>query len=156
MSTPMDMARFQALLDAYGAWPARWPEAERAAAEALMAVNPAARAARRQALPFDAMLDTLTPPSLPAGLADRIMAAVPDRAPVPVPVEARVAANSNVRPWPMALALAASAAIGLWVGIAAGPLTGNATAGDLASLDQQEVVALAFGPLAENGVYGDE
>lgn len=152
MSTPMDMARFQALLDAYGASPARWPDAERAAAEAFMAVHPPARAARRQALPFDAMLDTLTPPPLPADLAARIMAAVPDRQPVPVPV----AANSNVRPWPMALALAASAAIGLWVGIAAGPLTGNATAGDLASLDQQEVVALAFGPLAENGVYGDE
>lgn len=133
----MDMTRFQLLLDAYGADPGRWPAAERAAAEALLAADPTAQAARREALALDAALDLLPTPPVPADLAARIAAAAPLRTPRP--------ANSN-RPWPMAMALAASAALGLWLGVAAGPWAGDAAAGDFASLDRQEVAMLAFGP----------
>jgi len=57
--TPMDIARFTQLLDAYGAAIERWPETERSAALRLLQDNAKARASRDDALLLDAQLDTL-------------------------------------------------------------------------------------------------
>ena len=149
----MDLQRLETLLDAYGADPARWPAAERAAALALLAIDPAAQAWLEKARQLDRALDRLPPAPAPAGdLAARIRAAArQQRAPAApvVPIPAPIPANGNRAPWRFTMALAASAVIGLWLGFATSPFTASDTAAiDLAILDQQDVAVLAFGPLA--------
>ncbi|ESQ86092.1 hypothetical protein AEAC466_02570 [Asticcacaulis sp. AC466] len=60
MSKSMNADRFHALIDSYGASPARWPEAERQAALDFLAADPAAQARIDQARALDAMLDCVT------------------------------------------------------------------------------------------------
>jgi hypothetical protein len=70
--------RFRQLTEAYGAAPERWPQAERAEAEALLAQgDPAALAALAEAHSLDLMLaaDALAAPD--ADLARRIVASAP-------------------------------------------------------------------------------
>jgi anti-sigma factor RsiW len=52
----MDFARFETLVAAYGATPARWPEDERAAAEAFAQADPRAGALLAEADTIDALL----------------------------------------------------------------------------------------------------
>ncbi len=60
MSPMVTEARFKAIVDAYGAAPERWPEAERAAAMAFMAEHrPVAEIWIDEARVTDAMLDVL-------------------------------------------------------------------------------------------------
>lgn len=77
MRNEMTIERLGEIVEAYGASPARWPEAERSAAEALLAVSSEARMAVEEATRLDALLDMapLEPPS--AALAERLMAARP-------------------------------------------------------------------------------
>jgi len=56
MTERMDFARFEALVAAYGATPARWPEGERAAAEAFARADPRAGALLGEADTIDALL----------------------------------------------------------------------------------------------------
>lgn len=153
----MDRQRLDSLLDAYGADPARWPAAERSAAQALLASDPAAQARLAQARLLDRALDVLPPAPAPAGdLAARIRNAA--RQPVTPAIPLPAPANTN-SPWRFTAALAASAVIGLWLGFAApvaSPFTsGGSTTIDLAAIDQQDVAALAFGPLAGQNGTGD-
>lgn len=77
MRSEMTFKRLGEIVDAYGASPARWPEAERSAAEALLAVSAEARALVEEAGRFDALLD-MAPAGVPsAALAGRLMAARP-------------------------------------------------------------------------------
>lgn len=146
----MDLQRLEALLDAYGADPARWPAAERAAALALLAADTAAQARLEQARQLDRALDRLPPAPAPAGdLAARIRAAARQQGAPVAPALVPIPANGNRAPWRFTMALAASAVIGLWLGFATSPFTASDTATiDLAILDQQDVAVLAFGPLA--------
>jgi len=57
--TPMDIARFTQLLDAYGAATERWPETERHAALSLLQANAQCRALLEDAQRLDAQLDAL-------------------------------------------------------------------------------------------------
>ena len=66
VSAPMPLARFQALIESYGAAPERWPEAERAAARALLDRSPEARGARADAALLDRVLDTAEPTPTPS------------------------------------------------------------------------------------------
>lgn len=99
--------RLRALLDAYGAAPERWPEDERAAAEALVAQSAAARAFREEAAALDRALDTV--PSAPPSplLAARVLATAPRPRPT--------------RAWRRALLaavpLAAAAVVTLWIAV---------------------------------------
>ena len=52
----MDLNRFEALIAAYGATPNRWPEEERAAAEAFARADPRAAALLAEADSIDALL----------------------------------------------------------------------------------------------------
>lgn len=101
----MDLARLEALLAAYGADPARWPDDERDAALALLARSAEARALRDAAARLDAALDAVPAPEPPsADLVARVLAAAPA-----APAE---------RGWPWAAAaasLAAAAALSLWL-----------------------------------------
>jgi anti-sigma-K factor RskA len=68
----MDLKRFAAIVESYGARPERWPEADRAAAEALLRVSAEAQALLDAARPMDRLLDavpTLAPtPDLRAAI----------------------------------------------------------------------------------------
>jgi hypothetical protein len=123
----MDPVRFAALLDAYGADPARWPEDERPAALALLEASADARARQRDAAALDAVLDT-APPARPSDLlVARVLAAAPGAA-------ARTTAGARTRPiaprrlvgriWrytAAAASLAAAAALALWLASAPQP-----------------------------------
>ncbi len=104
----MDEARFRAILDAYGADPAHWPEAERADALNLAASYPELLV-RARALD-DALVLDKEGARADAALARRILNTAPTRAP-------RVAAARIVGP---GLALAACALLGLALGYGAG------------------------------------
>lgn len=73
----MNTERLQTLIEAYGADPARWPEAERAAAAQLAAAS-GADTSLQQARALDAELAAALPlPSLPQGLRARILRSAP-------------------------------------------------------------------------------
>ena len=104
-ASAMPLERLAQLLDAYGGAPARWPEAERAAAERLLGESAAARTLHERALALDQLLDAL--PSEPPSrlLSDRVLAQMPRRRRPP--------------PWLRLLLLAApaaaAAALVLWL-----------------------------------------
>lgn len=109
--TKQDEKRLKAVLEAYGADPVRWPEADRHLA------NKANRKDLESEKGLDALLNMASTPALPQGLADRIAAS------------ARQENRNNVvsfapkrrsRPalWPVAAAMAASLAIGAYLGVA--------------------------------------
>ena len=58
---PLNLERFRAIVEAYGAAAERWPEAERAAAIALLAGSPEARGPRDQAAWLDGALQQASP-----------------------------------------------------------------------------------------------
>jgi ferric-dicitrate binding protein FerR (iron transport regulator) len=76
--TAMDMARFEALADAYGGDLRRWPAGERPAAEALLAAEP--EAARARLMAADALDDLLAVSARPTpspALRTAVLAAAP-------------------------------------------------------------------------------
>jgi hypothetical protein len=107
MAHEMTLDRLGDLLDTYGAQPERWPDAERAAAVALVAASHDARARRDAAAALDAMLDRAPVMTPSAALADRILAGAP---------RPRVLSLPRRRmPVVAALGLAAAASLALWL-----------------------------------------
>lgn len=107
----MTIERLRLLLDTWGAASERWPATERAAALALIARSPDARALRDEAVRLDALLDA-DPADAPSdALVARVLAAAP------APPRARV-----VRPvrWLVPLAMAAGLAA-VWLGRSVAP-----------------------------------
>jgi anti-sigma-K factor RskA len=83
--TEMTLQRLQALLAAYGAKPARWPQAERLAAQQLLLHHPAAAELQGSAQALDEFLDAWQSPAPPShSAAASIMQGLPAR-PVAVP-----------------------------------------------------------------------
>jgi hypothetical protein len=110
----MTPARFESLIAAYGADPARWPAAERAAAEALLARAPELRARTAQAAALDTALDRWPSPAPPALDAEQLAArvsAMPQGRVVAFRPRRRAAAL-----WPNAAGLAAAALAGFLIG----------------------------------------
>ena len=114
MDEPMNLNRFAAIVDAFGGAPARWPDAERAAAIVFMKSSPEAQRLVEEAEALDGMLDM--PETAPATreLQDRIMSALPAakfRGP-------RVAATRGFRwsKWIPAAAVTCSLALGVALG----------------------------------------
>jgi anti-sigma factor RsiW len=129
------LARFEALLDAYGAAPRRWPLDRRAAAEALLARSPAAQALHAAAARLDGLIDTAKPAPAPAHLVGRVIASAPAAAPRPSWFA------SLLKP---AAGLAFAAVLGLALGGVISPFgAGN---GDVADVD---TMTLAIGDVAE-------
>jgi hypothetical protein len=120
-----DLDRLRAIFDAYGGDPLRWPDAERAAALALLARSADARRLHAEALRLDAALDLLParPPS--PGLEDRIVtAAMLDGDARHAAVVRPIAGARGARRAPgrlgtailAAVPMAAAAALALWLG----------------------------------------
>jgi hypothetical protein len=72
-TAPMTLARLAELLDAYGAEPTRWPAAERAAAEALLASDPRGAELQRAARSLDERLDMVEVSEPSAHLQARVL-----------------------------------------------------------------------------------
>ena len=133
--SPMPLARFRALLDAYGANPDRWPPEERDAARALLAQSPHAQRWRDASAQLDAILDLAPAGATASALVERILAAAPEhqtaasataRPPAPrlVSAQATRRATRRARAWRYAgaaLPLAAAAVLVLWLLTASPP-----------------------------------
>ncbi|WP_395792943.1 hypothetical protein [Aquimonas sp.] len=76
----MNSERLQHLIDAYGADPARWPPAERAALAAARPLSAPLAQALAEAAALDQALSGLPLPELPSSLAARVLAAAPQAA----------------------------------------------------------------------------
>lgn len=72
--TQAKMVRLQAVLAAYGADPARWPESDRELAPLLAAPHPDMTASLEDARSLDSALSHASRPVAPAAAADRLVA----------------------------------------------------------------------------------
>jgi hypothetical protein len=105
--------RLRTLLDVWGAATDRWPADERAAALALIARSPEARALRDEAARLDALLDADAVDGPSPALVERVLASAPSGPRAP---------RTRDRPlrWLVPLAMAAGLAA-LWLGRTALP-----------------------------------
>lgn len=118
----MDLARFAALTDAYGAAPGQWPAGERADAEAFLARSADARRLHDNALQLDTVLARVSAPPASDILQARLMAAMAQKhAPRPG-ILLWIASRPMARP----IMLTAMAVLGLYLGMAAGPIAAEA------------------------------
>src|SRR6202142_3331296 len=112
--------RFRELLDAYGAEPRRWPAGERAAAEALLAREPEARALRAKAAAIDGLLDRATPLAPPIIDAEILVADITAK-PQSMPAEGVALRPARRAPagvfWLKVASLAAAAILGFFIGV---------------------------------------
>ncbi len=108
------IARFRALIDAYGSDPARWPARERAWAAALIDRSAEAGAMRREAAALDALLDRAPRPAAPRLDPAALAASITARPQEPVARWRRI----QEMVWLRAVGLAAAAVIGFVVGAA--------------------------------------
>ena len=111
----MNIERFQEILDAFGADPRRWPEAERGGALALVAGSDVARSRQAEARRLDMLLDEI---SLPVRLdldAAAIVAGVRDASGNVRLFSGRKTMPSSVV-WPSFAGLAAAAVAGFVIG----------------------------------------
>jgi hypothetical protein len=114
--TPMTIDRLRTILDAYGAAPARWPEAEREAALALIAQSPEARAAVDEAGALDATIDVYGNPAENAINPLKLVAAITAQSQDnPQQAQAKQAARITIG-WPNFAGLAAALVAGFLVG----------------------------------------
>ena len=111
----MNLDRFVAIVEAYGASPARWPEAERAAAVAFLKTSSDAQRLADEAEALDGLLDMPETIAATRDLQDRILAAAPAaRAGGNRPVAAPF---FNWSRWIPAAAVACSLALGVVSGM---------------------------------------
>jgi hypothetical protein len=130
------LARFEELLDAYGAEPRRWPAERRAAAEALLARSPEAQTRHAAAARLDGLIGMAKVEPAPAHLIGRVLAAAPKAAP------ARASWFAGL--FKPAAGLALAAVLGLALGNFISPFA--AANGDLA---EGESITLAIGDVPE-------
>ena len=151
----MNLAEFRDRLDSGGPDLARWPLERRAAAERLLAADPAAQAALDEARRLDALIASVMLPDAPAASSDRVLRALAG----PLPPQRRSLLS---RLWPAALldvdlaparwrlaALAGVACLGVLIGLA-GPDIDDADA--RAASASETTLAQVFEPEALTGV----
>ena len=113
----MTLERFTAIVEAYGARPERWPEAERAAALGLLERSPEAVAVRTAAARLDGFLDRVPAAAPSDALVARVLAGASGLDARRRPA-ARHDAARRVRPRLVAaaaLTFAAAASMALWL-----------------------------------------
>jgi hypothetical protein len=114
--TTMTIDRLQTILEAYGASPARWPEAEREAALALIAQSAQARAAVAAASALDASIDAYENPAEHAINPLKLVAAITAHSQVGAQAGTQRPAVRITIGWPNLAGLAAAAVAGFLVG----------------------------------------
>jgi anti-sigma factor RsiW len=159
MSNKMTLERFAAIIDAYGTSPARWPADERAAAEALLAEDPAAQALAAEAAKLDLMLAAARVEAPSAALVERLMAARPRAVAVaPAPLQDKGVFRRLIEAlWPYGSpvvstgALAASIMLGVALGSVSEVSVIGMSAASAASVEMEtgeRLVALALADTA--------
>jgi hypothetical protein len=127
----MTLARFQHLLDVHGADLARWPQAQQAAADHLLADDPGAATALARARELDALIMREALPADAAAAAARLMHMIETRRLPPQRRRflwrrwpAELLDVDFVPAWPRLAALAGVAALGFVIGLSdlTGPL----------------------------------
>jgi hypothetical protein len=96
MIAPLPEPRVREILAAYGADPARWPQAEREAARVAIAASPALARAQEAERRADGLLALIPDPSPSAAFLGKALAGAPTRARAP-----------GLSPWMLAGATAA-------------------------------------------------
>lgn len=81
---PLSIARFAAILDAYGAETRHWPAAERTAAETLLATSAEARHLHERASRLDRVLEGSVAPTPSPAVRAAILHAAPSPRPTPL------------------------------------------------------------------------
>lgn len=114
----MGLERFERLVEAFGADPRRWPQAERAAAEAFLAGNVDARARLVAAAEIDSLLSLASTPEPSDLLHRRVLRAAPRKAAI-TPLG-----------WLSGAGWAAAAAAGVFVGVSIGQQVSQAWQAD--------------------------
>jgi hypothetical protein len=141
----MEIERFKALIDAYGAAVARWPADEREAALSFAETDAEARRLLQDEAALDRLLDAAD--TLPAtrALEDRILAAFPERP----PQTRRRWLAALAEHWIPSAAIACSLALGLLLGAALPGLVGIGETG----VDPAQIALGGFDadPLSELG-----
>lgn len=133
----MDQDRFDRLVEAYGAAPWRWPDAEREAALRFAHGSPAASERLTRARALDDALDVWALATAPAAVRERILKTAPGW---------RVPAFRQPRFWWASAGLACACALGVVVGVvAAPPLTEGREADPVAAIASQYDGAAPFG-----------
>lgn len=132
--TMMNRERFEQLLDAYGADPRRWPEAERADALAFRDAHASEEeSALTQARQLDALLDVARETAAPSDLlAARVLKAAPKP-------------GSGSIGWKPMAALAACAVLGIVAGFGVGSLA------PAADNDDASIGSLFGSPFGDGG-----
>lgn len=138
--TSMTMTRLEAILDAYGADPERWPADERDAVETLVAASQEARALLRAAADLDEILDAAPSHAVRPKLADDIVAALPSKQKPSLRLAASRPAPKRTRlSWRWAtqiVPMAAAAALVLWLSVSErSDWSDRSDSSDLAALD---------------------
>ncbi len=134
------LAKFEALIDAYGAEPRRWPADRRAAAEALLEISAEARALRDAGARLDGLIAAAPVEPAPAHLVGRILAAAP---------RSRAARRAGAGGWlaglwKPAIGLAFAAVMGIALGGVVSPFETNTA--DAAEADS---ISLEIGSIPE-------
>lgn len=142
----MDIERLAEILDAYGADPKRWPEAERPAAEALLASSQDAARLHADALALDTLLDLSRAPEPSPELMASILAGAEKRG--------LGAWLADFWPFGPAWQPASAFALAVILGIAAGAGVPDLVLPEAADSAIADVESLAFGPAIdlENGL----
>jgi hypothetical protein len=113
----MTLERFSAMVEAYGARPERWPEAERAAALGLLERSPEAAAVRAAAARLDGLLDHVPTAAPSDALVARVLAGAPAQTARRRPAGRHGAARRSRARLVAAAAVtfAAAASVALWL-----------------------------------------
>lgn len=106
----MTIERFKVLVEAYGANPARWPEAERAVAEAFANATPEAQRLLAEAAALDHVLSAADTAPVSRELETRVLDSFTS------PKARRASWLPDFVPWSQAAALAASLVLGMFAG----------------------------------------
>lgn len=160
MTVKMDPSRFEELAMTHGPDIGRWPDAERAAAEAHLARSSEARAVRdRAAMVFSALeAEAANAPPLPDALMSRVLADAAEASPAPQEVR-RARPGRSRRLLGLGLlsrlappvAIAASAALGIALGYVAPESYG----GSDTALSEEEFWTEALNLTPEPGLFGE-
>ncbi len=142
--TSIDLERLRELCSGYGADPARWPEPDRGAAQALLARDPEARRICAEAGELDRLLDALPQPAAPSAALMRKVAEIPLRHPRGAGARSML---GGLLPWRALLAAVLACALGVVSG-ALSVDSGNGSSDD--GWDDVTTVAFAVG-LDEGG-----
>lgn len=140
--TDVPRERVRALLDAYGADRGRWPAAERATAERVLAGDPVLAAELADARALDGLLDALPAPE-PSPALRVTLRDIPDRA--ELGWAGRLAALWPFgAPWRPAVGLLAAAVLGIVVGIATSePTSADSEVGVTYIYDDDPIASVA-------------